>query len=304
VDSQSVRSPSLLPALLSVGVDSLYWSSRVELTTGLGELEATKAKAIAIGSAVPLPSVDGFSLSVLPYGAFRYPFVVDCHELRVHLTESRRFPTVWVQLRSAFIHEVGVTEAIAASVKVAEGLVGAAIGEPHASRVDLYVDFADWRLVHSDRVGLITQADLRAHFRAGTDEVETIQVGKSPFLVRLYRKDIEVRERGGHAPVFWSGWSGAVVRVELQVGSERLRAFGIGTVTEALASLGDLWRYGTADFPSCGCRRAGRVRGGRSATSGGRSSRWAMRRSRAPGSFRTSWSEATDCAFSGRCSAT
>src|SRR5207302_3480526 len=86
------------------------------------------------------------------------------------------------------------------------------------------------------------------HFRAGTDEVETIQAGKSPLLVRLYRKDIEVRQRGGFAPTFWDGWSGAVTRVEVQAGSGKLRGFGISSVADALSSRGDVWRYATSDF--------------------------------------------------------
>jgi hypothetical protein len=46
---------------------------------------------------------------------------------------------------------------------------------PQASRLDLYADFGGWVIVQGDRLGLVTHADLRAHFRAGTDEVETIQ---------------------------------------------------------------------------------------------------------------------------------
>lgn len=236
-------------SLLAAGVDSLYWSSRPEPKAGLGDLLAHKAEAVAAGGPVRIEPHQGFALWVLPHGAFRFPVVVDCHEFRVHLGESRHLPAVWVQLRSSFIHEQGVEEALAATVMVAKGLLGVEVlPELHASRVDLYADFAGWCLTHADREGFVTHADLRSHFRAGTDEVETIQVGKSPLLVRLYRKDLEVRERGGHAPVFWSGWDGPVTRVEVQASSARLRDFGVGTVQEALASLGDVWRYATSEF--------------------------------------------------------
>lgn len=191
---------------------------------------------------------DGFALDVLPHGAFRFPVVVDCHEFRLHFTDSRHLPSMWVQLRSAFIHEVGVERTVEATVRVVTALTGARVVEPQASRVDLYADFAGWALSHRDRVGLTTHADLRAHFRAGVEEVETIQVGKSPFLVRMYRKDIEVRERGGFAPVFWDGWTGIVTRVEVQAGAEKLREFRIVSVAEALASRGDLWRHATSAF--------------------------------------------------------
>jgi hypothetical protein len=48
--------------------------------------------------------------------------------------------------------------------------------------------------------------------------------------------------------VFWDGWSGPVTRVEVQAGSEKLRAFGISSVADALSSRGDVWRYATSDF--------------------------------------------------------
>lgn len=234
--------------VLSVGVDTVYWSFRVPAARWFDDLREIRTRAAESGERIPWRVIDGFALDVLAHGAFRYPVVVDCREFRAHLTDSSRLPTVWVQLRSAFIHEVGIEPALAESVRVVEEIVGAPIGEPRASRVDLYADVGGWAIVHADRAGLITHADLRTHFRAGTDEVETVQAGKSPFLVRLYRKDIEVRERGGFAPTFWGGWSGPVTRVEVQVGSEKLRAFGISSVADALASRGDVWRHATREF--------------------------------------------------------
>lgn len=218
-----------------------------------------------MGEAINWRTVQGFALDVLPHGAFRYPVVVDCREFRLHLTDSSRLPTMWVQLRSAFIHEVGLERAVEESSRVASELVGADLAGPQASRLDLYADLGGWVIVQGDRIGLVTHADLRAHFRAGTDEIETIQAGKSPLLVRLYRKDIEVRQRGGLAPVFWDGWNGAVTRVEVQAGSEKLRAFGISSVADALSSRGDVWRYATSDFlelriPGDGPRESWQVR--------------------------------------------
>jgi hypothetical protein len=251
--------------LLSVGVDTLYWSSRVAVGPWFDDLREARTRAAEGGEAIAWRVVDGFALDVLPYGAFRYPVVVDCREFRLHVTDSSRLPTLWVQLRSAFIHEVGLERAIAESVAVARALVGVQIAEPKASRLDLYADFGGWVIVQADRAGLVTHADLRAHFRAGTEEFETVQAGKSPFLVRLYRKDLEVRQRGGFAPAFWNGWVGAVTRAEVQAGSEKLRAFGISSVAEALASRGDVWRYATSEFlelrvPTAGPRESWSVR--------------------------------------------
>lgn len=60
---------------------------------------------------------------VLGHGAFRYPLVVECAEFRAHLTNSSRLPTAWVQLRSAYIHEVGVERAVEESVAVVGEIV-------------------------------------------------------------------------------------------------------------------------------------------------------------------------------------
>ncbi len=203
----------------------------------------------------------GFALDVLPHGAFRFPVVMDCREFRLHFTDSSRLPTMWVQLRSAFIHEIGVERAVEESARVAGEVVEADVVDLRASRLDLYADFANWILVQADRAGLVTHADLVAHFRAGTEEIQTVQAGKTPLLVRLYRKDIEVRQRGGFAPVFWGGWDGPVTRVEVQAGSQKLRAFGIRTVGDALLSRGDVWRYAVSDFlelrePTAGARES------------------------------------------------
>lgn len=136
--SPSVSSPY---ALLSAGVDTLYWSARVRLGQWFDDLRDARSRAAEGGDRIAWRAVDGFALDVLPHGAFRYPVVVDCREFRLHITDSNRLPTLWVQLRSTFIHEVGLENAIADSVRVASSLVGAQISEPKVSRLDLYADF-------------------------------------------------------------------------------------------------------------------------------------------------------------------
>jgi hypothetical protein len=143
--------------------------------------------------------------------------------------------------------------------------MSASLSAAHPSRVDLYADFGGWRLVQDDRRGVVTHAKLHLYARAGTEELETLQVGKSPLLVRLYRKDIEVAHKGGHAPVFWNGWTGPVTRVEAQVSSARLRDFQFGNCRELLTSTGDVWRYATTEFvqlrePGAGPRETWRLR--------------------------------------------
>jgi len=67
-------------------------------------------------------------------------------------------------------------------------------------------------------------------------------------LLRLYRKDIKERRTPGFADVFWGGYEGPVVRVEVEAGSKKLRELGIVSVDDALSCYGELWKYGTEDF--------------------------------------------------------
>src|SRR2546422_10114744 len=199
---------------LSAGVDSLYWSSPCGIAAPrMAGLKVARDAAGLTGTAQPWQETQDFALSVGPHGIHRYPVYVESHEFRVQVTDSNRLPTVYVQLRSAFIHEVGVVEAFRTSVAIAEEIVGRAVAETNAARLDLYGDFADWSIRRGDLSGLVTNAKIVTHGRAGTDELETVMVGKSPMAVRLYRKDFEVRERGGVAPEVWGGGGRPVGRV-------------------------------------------------------------------------------------------
>src|SRR5437773_1087981 len=207
---------------LSAGIDSLYWSSRCGIAAvRIASLKAARDVACLTGTAQPSQETRDFALSIGPHGIHRYPLYVESHEFRVQVTDSKRLPTVYVQLRSAFIHEVGIDEAFRESVAVAEEIVARAVAETNVARLDLYGDFADWSLLRADLTGLVTNAKIVTHGRAGTDELETVMVGKSPMAVRLYRKDLEVRARGGFAPEFWGGYDGPVVRVEAQASREK-----------------------------------------------------------------------------------
>jgi hypothetical protein len=131
---------------------------------------------------------------------------------------------------------------------VVSALVGREVTAPRASRLDVYADFAEWTLTDEDRRGLVTHAKLHTVLRAGTDDYETIRVGTSPMVLRLYRKDIELRSKAGFADVFWDGYEGPVVRVEAQALTEKLRELGIVSAADAFASYGDLWDYATRRF--------------------------------------------------------
>ena len=237
-----------MPRLLNAGVDSLYLAARGEVEGTFGPLREARAKADAVGEPVAWGEVFGFALEVMPFARYGYPVLLECAEFSLYATDRANRPTIRLELRSAYIQTVGVDRAWRTGIQAAESVVGAALHDVKVARLDLFADFADWCLWRSDWDGLVSRAKVRAIGEPEPGQVETYQVGTTPLLVRLYRKDIEVRDRGGFAPVFWGGEKGPVVRVEVQASPEHLRKYRFGSVEEALASCGDVWRYAVTEF--------------------------------------------------------
>jgi hypothetical protein len=234
--------------LLNAGVDSLYLSARAEVGEWFVALRSSRTTAEAVGKPVPYPEIDGFRFDVLPHGRNAYPVVLRSEQLTILVTDRRNRPTFSFQLGSAFIQTVGVDVAWKTALRLASSIAGVTITDVKVSRIDIFADFADWRLYHSDLRGLIRHAKPRTYGEPEPGQFETIQVGTTPLLVRLYRKDLELKARGGFADVFWGGYEGPVVRVEVQASSDHLRRYGFGSVERLLCSLGDIWRYATSEF--------------------------------------------------------
>ena len=233
--------------LLNAGVDSLYVSARANVGVTFDTLREARKRAESTQEPVPL-QVDGFALDVMPYVRYGYRVLLECADFLLYATDAPNRPTARLELRSPYIQTVGVDHAWRTALDVASAVVGAPLGNETVARLDLFADFADWELFRSDWAGLCTRAKVRAIGEPAPGQVETFQIGTSPLLARLYRKDIEVRDKGGFAPVFWGGYSGPVVRVEVQASPDYLRKFGFASVSAALASCGDVWRHATDEF--------------------------------------------------------
>lgn len=234
--------------VLASGIDTLYWSTSSGIAPErFAAFRAARERASDGGEVLEL---DGHTLVLEPHGAGKYPILLTCAEFSVQLTDSAHIPTALVQLRSEALHdEGGPWAAYESSARAVEALCQRLVTEPKASRLDVYADVAGWVLTDQDRRGLVTHAKLRPVLRAGTDEYETIQIGKQPgALLRLYRKDIKERRTPGFADLFWGGYPGAVLRIEAEAGSKKLRELGIVSVDDALSCYGELWNYATREL--------------------------------------------------------
>jgi len=243
----SGQGPGVTPRVLSAGIDSLYWST----SCGIAEdrfawLKGAREHASERAEIVEL---NGHSLRVEPRGSGKYPLLLTSAEFSVQLTDSAQVPTAYVQLRSGFLHDKGGPRAAyESSAVVVAALCARRLGPAKASRLDVYADFAGWVLTDEDRRGLVAKAKLHPVLRAASNQYETLRVGTSPMVLRLYRKDIEVRRKYGFADLFWGGYAGPVVRVEAQASNKKLRDIGIVSVNDALSSYGNLWHRATTVF--------------------------------------------------------
>jgi hypothetical protein len=238
-----------VPRLLVAGVDSLYLSARAaDVSKNFGSLVELRAQAAATESPVEWGEVDGHAFDVMPFARYGYRVLLESAEMSVYVTDASNRPTVRIELRSHHIQTVGVDRAWRDAVDVASHVAGARLHEVTVARLDLFADFADWILWRSDWAGLVSRAKVRAIGEPEPGQVETYQVGITPLLVRLYRKDIEVRNKGGFAPVFWDEYPGPVTRIEVQASPEHLRKYRFGSVEETLASCGDVWRHANGEF--------------------------------------------------------
>jgi hypothetical protein len=266
------------PRVLATGIDTLYWSTACGISEERFAAFRDARERAANGDEVI--ELADHTLVIESHGAGRYPVLLTCSEFSVQLTDSSQLPTAMVQLRSESLHGAGGPRAaFEGSLEVVESICDRRINTPKASRLDVYADVAGWVLTDVDRRGLVTHAKLHPVLRAGTDEYETIQIGKHPMLTRLYRKDIERLATPGFADHFWDGYAGPVVRIEAQAGSKKLRELGIVTVDDALSCYGNLWRYATEDF----CRL--HVPGARDREGWKLDERWAMLQALSLGEF-------------------
>jgi hypothetical protein len=223
-------------------------------------LERAKQRAQAAEEEVRLdfPAADGRFL-VRPFGWRAYTYWLSSPNLELRLGKSEHFPTVHVQLHSAYLHSLGVRWAVDLLELLLREDVFEVGPELVVSRIDLYADVQGLSL---DLVDLRRFVGYGRHRRGFDDRQEAFTAGhrltgfmfgRDALVARIYDKTVEIQRRGlSWLPDLWGieVEGRPVWRIEFQYRRKVLREFGLREVDETLDSLQDLWRYATGSWLS------------------------------------------------------
>jgi hypothetical protein len=235
---------------LASGVDALYLTGSCVLPVPLLE-DLAKARSLARESRIPTElSFGDTTFLVAGGGVNRYAYRLDHPHGMIAFTQSAALPPISVQPRAAFIHSVGVTEAIEWFASVLELVVGLVTWK--ASRVDLFMDSHGWDLDAEDRGRFVCRGTQRVTYE-DDDDLTGLRFGTGkPVMARIYDKTVESELKGTD---WWPAkWGESyrpgerVLRVEFQVGRELIRQVGLSSPDEVLRELPRIWAYLTDEW--------------------------------------------------------
>ena len=243
--------------VLSCGVDSLYFS--VQGIVRDGWLEALEACRLAAnGEPMRFEVGEGGTAFVHQGHGWRgYRHWLTCPGYDLMVGASPMFPPVYVQLRSEFIHEVGVSRALVEVVACLEAHFFDVSFSLGASRLDVYADVQGWEPRPSDFERFVTRATARTeHEGQGGDgelfeygrRLSGFSFGRGDFVARIYDKRRQMAVTG-------KDWQTAVWkdedpetpvwRIEFQARRPVLADVGVLTAEDAVQRRQGLWDYGT-----------------------------------------------------------
>ncbi len=233
--------------LLYCGVDTLEASYAGTLSEGLAErLDGAKSSAQATDRPTPFTVADQ-TLYVSASGQGKYAWVLTDHRMLVRvLRTTKGIPPVSIKLRAAALASYGHEALYADACAIAAGL--GEIAPNTLSRIDLAADVQGMDFTDADCRNLVCAASYRATHEDG--EGMTYQLGKGDAVVRIYRKDAELRAKNNlsYAKVWEHGPdydpSAPVWRVEVQLRGSILQELNARSVPVAFGKLGALFAFG------------------------------------------------------------
>jgi hypothetical protein len=243
--------------VLSSGVDTLYFSAKGALRQGL--LEALEACRVGAGGRPERFEfgADGTAFRHNGHGWHGYRHWLTGSGFDVMVGASEVVPPVYVQVRSAFIHELGASGALAEIVACLETHFFEGGLKAGASRLDVYADVQGWDLRPADFERFVTRATRRTQYDGQGGEGEMFEhgrwlsgfsFGRGDFMARVYDKRREMAvSRKDWLKLVWQDEDpdASVWRIEFQARRSVLAAMGLGDAATAVRSRQGLWNYGT-----------------------------------------------------------
>lgn len=239
--------------VVASGVDALYMSARARLDVRvLDRLENARVCAQLESAHVPVWFA-GSEFWLAPHAWGRYRYCLDNEQVRLGLSPSFSVPTIRMQPRTWWLHEIGPA---AATASLLEALASEAeLTSVGTSRLDLYVDIQGVLLSTELAASAVTPARSRQTFSEGS-AMTGLQFGRrgsQGVLARLYDKTVQLASKpdGAWWPDVWSASgqfdpSSNVIRVEFELGRKPLVELGLATPGLAILRSGPAWRWATS----------------------------------------------------------
>jgi hypothetical protein len=247
---------------VSSGIDSIYVSAKGYLRDGLIKL-LDDARLAADGETCALQfDAAERNFLLVPYGWRGYRFWLKSLGYDLMIGTSTHFPPAYVQIRSSFIHSVGVESALVDVVDCLRRFVLAGPFTLGAARVDVYVDLQGWSPCVSDYSRFVKRAQrwegfpeeqAQPQFYGLGHEFSGFAFGKKPLAARIYNKTLKMAKDGEDwQSLLWMDADPAkpVWRVEFEFWREVLKEMGLLDPDAAIENRQGLWNYGTKDWLS------------------------------------------------------
>lgn len=245
-------------SLVLSGFDGIYIGYYGTIGRGLWDLLLEGDRTLTING------------SVFNVGGPRPPYgiTLDNHLMNIALNNTSlnsNSPSVYVQMKSAFIQLSGLRCAYEQMVETVRRILNGAVEAEKVSRADLFADFI-WRrgLKQRDLHTFISRPKHKTQYFEGS-ELSGFSFGKGRARAQIYNKSLECRKTGKEwIYALWgthTQWRSPVWRIEFQLRREALKRFEVESFSSLLDVCPNIWRYLTGEWLSM--RESGKKRADR-----------------------------------------
>ena len=238
----------MILSVLYCGVDTLEATFDGTLSVGLpAKLDSAKNAAQASDQPVPF-MIAGQTFYVSGRGLGKYAWVLSDHRMQIRISRTKRqgMPVVGIRLWAQALASLGHAALYREACEVVADLGN--IVPNTLSRIDLAADVQGLDFTDADFQRLVCAASYTAVHKDG--EGVTYQIGKGDAVMRVYRKDAELKAHKKlsyatlweHSPGYEPG--APVWRIEIQLRGSVLSELHARCVETAFSKLGELFQFG------------------------------------------------------------